>query len=366
MMASVKGIRTRERLAPLLLGLEGTQLNDEERAYLREVKPLGFLLFARNISSEDQVRGLCNDLREACGHAKPLIAVDQEGGRVQRVTFGGRMPAARIFGEWHAQDPAAALEGCMLNALLLAAQLRRVGANLLLGPVLDLALPETHGVIGDRAFSASPETVAELGGAYLRGVAQGGCWGCIKHAPGHGRATADSHFELPVVDAKPEVLEDDFLPFRTLAPEADFMMTAHIHFSRLDDGLPATYSPRILHMMREKWGFKGLIMADDIGMQALGGGYVERAEKSLAAGCDLVIAALSMLKHGMAGTVYDRLNFMNLRKAELPELSDSAHAWFEALKLPPEIDDEILDESKRRLAKLWADGPERMGYALPL
>jgi beta-N-acetylhexosaminidase len=276
------------------------------------------------------------------------------------------LPAARIFGEWYENDPSAALEGCMLHATLLASQLRDVGATLLLGPVLDLGLEETHAVIGDRAFSAIPATVAELGGAYLRGVAQGGCWGCIKHAPGHGRALADSHFELPVVDAGLDVLEQDFTPFKALAPEADFMMTAHIAFRQLDEGLPATYSPRLLNMMQEGWGFKGLVIADDIGMQALGGSYVGRVEKALDAGCDFVICALSMLRHGMAGTVYDAGNFAGLENAVLPPLAIRGRAFLKELHLPPPMDAEILDESRTRFIKLWGDGPARMGYALSL
>lgn len=353
-------------VAPLLLGLEGTVLNEAERAYIKRAHPFGFLLFARNIATPEQVRELCAELAELSKPHVPLIAVDQEGGRVQRVTFGGRLPPARVFGEWYEQDASAALEGCMLSALLLAAQLRDVGATVLLGPVLDLALEETHAVIGDRAFSASPAVVAELGAAYLRGVAQGGCLGCIKHAPGHGRATADSHFELPVVAAGVDDLQGDFTPFKMLAGEADFMMTAHICFEALDGAVPATYSPRILKMMREAWGFKGLIMADDIGMKALGGDYVLRARKALEGGCDLVIAALSVLKHGMAGTVYDLENFEKLAHADLPLLRRDALQFLNELKLPPKIDAEILEESKARLKKLWADGPARMGYALAL
>lgn len=354
------------KAAPLLLGLEGPVLTERERAYIHRELPLGFLLFARNIVSREQVAALCDELCELCAPRLPLIAVDQEGGRVQRLTFGGRLPAARIFGEWYAADAAAAREGAMLNAALLAFQLREVGANLMLAPVLDLKLEQTHAVIGDRAYAADPAAVADLGGAVLQGIAEGGCLGCVKHAPGHGRAVADSHFELPTVEASEAVLQQDFAPFKALAPKADFMMTAHINFTALDAGVPATYSPKILAMMREAWGFKGLIMADDLGMKALGGGYGERALKSLEGGCDFVIAALSVLKHGMAGTVYDAENFEVLNALKLPELNARAVEALHEMVLPPRPDDEKVEEIKARLTRLWADGPARMGYALAL
>ncbi|MBI1308707.1 MAG: beta-N-acetylhexosaminidase [Proteobacteria bacterium] len=353
-------------LLPLLLGLAGTRLSPDEKALIKARRPAGFLLFARNIESEAQVRALVDELGSACGDYTPVVAVDQEGGRVQRLSFGGKLPAARVFGEWFGKDPSHALEGCMLNALLLAAQLRAVGANLLLGPVLDLGLAETHAVIGERAFAARPETVAELGEAFLRGVAQGGCWGCIKHAPGHGRATADSHFGLPQVDAAREELEQDFLPFKALAGQAEFMMTAHIKYAALDAENPATYSPRLVKMMKQEWGFGGVLLADDIGMQALGGPYVQRAKQALHAGCDLVIAALSVVKHGMAGTVFDAESFAALQQGDLPQMEAGALARLEALKLPEAPGAEALDKARARLKKLWADGPERMGYSLAL
>lgn len=255
----------------------------------------------------------------------------------------------------------------MLHAMILADMLRKLGANLLLGPVLDLGLPETHAVIGERAFSASPETVAELGAAYMRGVAQGGCWDCIKHAPGHGRATTDTHFELPTVNAEREEIERDIAPFKELAPQADFVMTAHIIFKALDAELPATYSPRVIKMIKDTWQTRGLVLADDIGMQALSDDpYVERAKKSLEAGCDVVIAAMSIVKHGMAGTVFDAESFAALAKAKLPAMSKDALERFGKLKLPPEASAEQVKEAKKRLKALWADGPERMGYSLGL
>lgn len=359
-------LRDARRLTPLLLGLEGPKLDPVAETVLREARPFGVLLFARNIESPTQVKKLCESIRKACDGYEPVIGVDQEGGRVQRIHFDGRMPAARVYGEWHAKEPSAALEACMLHAMILADMLRKVGANLLFGPVLDLGLPETHAVIGERAFSASPETVAELGAAYMRGVAQGGCWDCIKHAPGHGRATTDTHFELPTVDASREEIERDIAPFRELAPEADFVMTAHIIFKALDAEQPATYSPRVIKMIKDTWQTKGLVLADDIGMQALSEPYVERAQKALAAGCDVVIAAMSIVKHGMAGTVFDADSFAAIAKAKLPAMSKEALERFDKLKLPPEATAEQVRDAKKRLKVLWADGPERMGYSLGL
>lgn len=351
-------------LAPLLLGISGTSLLPEEREFIKQRKPMGFLLFARSIESPEQTRDLCAELTELSGTKFPLIAVDQEGGRVQRVRFGGSLPAARVFGDWYESDKDAALEAVTLNASLLARQLRDVGATWQLAPDLDLAHAATHAVIGERAFSANPEVVATMGAAYVRGVAQGGCLSCIKHAPGHGRATQDTHFELPLVDATLEDLQDDFGPFKALAKDSDFLMTAHIRYAALDGDVPATYSRRVLDMMRKEWGFGGLILADDVGMKALSGDYVSRVKKSLDAGCDVAITALSVLKHGMAGTVFDMENFHALREADLPALNESAAAYLDKLNLPEVLVD--MDEAKARLKQLWADGPERMGYKLDL
>jgi beta-N-acetylhexosaminidase len=351
-------------VAPLLLGISGTQLLPEEREFIQAKRPMGFLLFARSIETVEQTRELCAELVELSATRIPLIAVDQEGGRVQRVRFGGRLPAARIFGEWFESDPEAAMEAVGLSAALLADQLREVGATWQLAPDLDLAHAATHAVIGDRAFSSDPKVVARMGKTYMNGVAKGGCLSCIKHAPGHGRAVNDTHFELPLVEASREELAADLLPFEELAESADFIMTAHIRYTALDQNVPATYSEKILKMMREDWGFKGLILADDVGMKALDGDYVERVKKSLAAGCDVAITALSVLKHGMAGTVYDQENFEALRDADLPKLNERALRYLNDLRLPErELD---VNEAKATLSKLWADGPARMGYKLEL
>lgn len=355
-----------DKIAPLLMGVAGTVLGDAERAFIREHQPMGFLLFARNIETPEQVKALCEDICEVSAFSPPMIAVDQEGGRVQRLHFNGRLPAARIFGDWYGHNAAAALEAVRLDALLLASELRAVGANWLLGPVLDRAHDVTHAIIGDRSFSGDADTIVALGQAFMDGVTSGGCWHCIKHAPGHGLAAADSHFSLPQVDESLVEMEGDVLPFRKLAARADFMMTAHIRYMALDEDNPATFSPSILNMMRNEWGFGGLILADDVGMQALDGSYESRIERSLAAGCDVAITSLSLLREGMAGTVFDEAHFNDLQSAELPELNLFARAFLERLTLPLAPADEIVAQARARLRELWADGPARMGYKLDL
>lgn len=350
---------------PLLLGVEGTRLSAEEKAFLHEAPAMGYILFARNIESPEQVRDLCAELSEFSAFKQPLISVDQEGGRVQRIKFGGKLPAARAFGEWYATHAEHALEAVRLNAFLLAAQLRDVGANWLLGPLIDVATPATHAIIGNRSFGEDAQTVITLATEYAKGVEQGGCLRCLKHAPGHGRAVADSHEELPLVSATLAELQQDFTPFKAMAPKEDFLMTAHIQYPALDD-LVATYSPKILNMMRDDWHFDGLILADDVGMKALPGAYTDRIRTSLAAGCDVAITALSVLKHGMAGTYFDAENFAALIRADLPMLDDESLAYLKALSVPAAPSAEDVAIARERLAQLWADSPVRMSYSLEL
>ncbi len=351
---------------PLLLGLDGFRLTENEKAFLREAPPVGFLLFARNVESVDQTRALCEELAEFAPFGKaPLIAVDQEGGRVQRVKFGGKLPAPRAFGDWYQTHPAEALEATRLSAFLLAVQLRDVGANWLMGPLIDVGTPTTHAIIGNRSFAEDAQTVITLATEYAKGIEQGGCLRCLKHAPGHGRAVVDSHFELPEVNATRAELEQDFAPFKAMASKEDFLMTAHIRFTALDNK-PATYSPAILNMMRDDWNFGGLIMADDVGMKALPGSYVDRVRTSLAAGCDFAITALSVLKHGMAGTFFDEESFEALGREELPVLDAESFAFLSALNIPAAPSAEDVANARERLAQLWADAPVRMSYSLEL
>ncbi|MCP5405770.1 MAG: beta-N-acetylhexosaminidase [Pseudomonadaceae bacterium] len=354
-----------QNIAPLMMGLRSQTLGQDERDFMAKVRPASAIVFARNIATPEQTRELTAALAEVLPGKVPLVAVDQEGGRVQRLTFGGRLPAAGVFGAWHDADSAAALEAVRLCALLLAAQLRDVGATWMLAPVLDVRHAETHGIIGDRAFHNAPAVVAKLAAAYVEGIGQGGCLPCMKHAPGHGRATADSHKELPKVCAPEDALRTDMQPFAALAPTMPFAMTAHVCFDAWDDK-PATCSPKVLAMMRRDWNFGGLIVADDLGMEALAGDYLQRGHAALGAGCDMVIASFSKIMHGMAGTVFDEETYRAFVEGyDLPPLNDRAAAYLDNLTLPPAPQPEQVEVARARLRALWDDGAGRMGYSFP-
>ncbi len=278
--------------AACILGCSGLTLTGEEHAFYRDVKPWGFILFARNIEAADQVRRLSDSLREAADDETALIFVDQEGGRVQRL----RPPLARLrrpaalFGELYARDPEQAVEAVTLNHRLLAHELSALGIDADCAPCVDLRHPEGHGIIGDRAFGSDIARVAALGRAAIDGLLAGGVAPVVKHIPGHGRAQADSHLHLPVVDTPLAVLEEtDFEPFRALA-DAPMAMTAHVTFTAIDADACVTLSHRAIStVIRGHIGFDGLLMSDDLSMKALGGGFGERSRRALDAGCDLVL-----------------------------------------------------------------------------
>jgi beta-N-acetylhexosaminidase len=256
------------------------------------VRPWGFILFARNIDDADQVRALNDALREAAGDPNALVFVDQEGGRVQRL----KPPLARLrrpaeaFGALYDRDPASAREAVYLNHRLLAHELRALGFDADCAPCVDLRLPEGHGVIGDRAFGRDPSRVSALGRAAMDGLLAGGVAPVIKHIPGHGRANADSHDDLPVVQTPLGVLEQsDFAPFRALA-DAPMAMTAHVTFTAVDPEACVTLSRHaVSQVIRGFIGFDGLLMSDDLSMKALGGSFQERTQLSIEAGCDVVL-----------------------------------------------------------------------------
>jgi beta-N-acetylhexosaminidase len=278
--------------AACILGCAGKTLDPEERAFFRDVRPWGFILFARNIESADQTRALIEALREAAQDDNALVFVDQEGGRVQRLRpplARARRPAA-LFGALYAQDPQAALEAVRLNHRLIADELAQVGFDADCVPCIDLRVPGAHDIIGDRSFGTDPNVVAALGRAAIDGLLAGGVAPVIKHIPGHGRAGADSHHDLPVVDTPLEVLEQtDFAPFRALA-DAPMAMTAHVVYSAIDPERCATLSHRVIEtVIRGHIGFDGLLMSDDLSMKALGGSFEDRTKDALSAGCDLVL-----------------------------------------------------------------------------
>jgi beta-N-acetylhexosaminidase len=274
-----------------MCGLSGPHLTSAEAAFLTAARPAGLILFARNVESPDQVLGLIAAARAAAG-GRVLVLVDQEGGRVQRLCepHWPRYPAARAFGELRCASPERAKEATRLCARAMARDLHMLGFNTTCAPVLDLPVPGADNIIGNRAYGKEPAAVIELGGAAAEGLLAGGILPVIKHIPGHGRAMADSHLALPVVDTSLEELEQsDFVPFRALK-YLPIAMTAHIVFTAVDPGAPVTVSAKAIgEVIRGSIGFEGLLMSDDLSMQALSGSLGERVAASLAAGCDLAL-----------------------------------------------------------------------------
>ncbi len=278
--------------APLIFGCAGPSLGPEEKAFFRQADPLGFILFERNCENPEQVRALTTALRDTVSRDAAPILIDQEGGRVARLKppHWREAPAGATFGDLYNQAPEAALEAARLNARLIAAELLDLGINVNCLPLLDLALPGAHEVIGDRAFGPDPDVVSKLGEATASGLMAGGILPVIKHMPGHGRATADSHLEMPRVSASLAELETfDFKPFAALS-HLPLGMTAHVVYEALDSENPATVSARVIsEVIRGHMSFDGLLLTDSLEMEALGGDMGERTRASLGAGCDIVL-----------------------------------------------------------------------------
>lgn len=264
----------------IIFGCEGLRLTEAERAFFRDADPWGFILFARNIETPDQVRALTAELRHSVGRNAPVL-VDQEGGRVQRF----RPPY------WRKYPPAAAdrdAEAVELRHRLIAEELSVVGVDMNCAPVLDTPMPGSHDVIGDRAFATEPEAVGLLGQAARRGLLAGGVIPVIKHMPGHGRSEVDTHHDLPIVTAPRAELERDFIPFRANR-DAPVGMTCHLLFEAIDADAPVTFSSAAIRVIREEIGFTGLLLTDDLSMGALKGTIGERVRRSLKAGCDIAL-----------------------------------------------------------------------------
>lgn len=274
-----------------IYGCAGPRLNKDERRFLADADPLGIILFARNCETPAQIRALIADISDCLGY-RPLILIDQEGGRVARLRppHWPDLPAVAWIGDLWQRDRVAAERAAYLHGRLLAAMLLPLDITVDCAPVLDIAFPETHDVIGDRAFSPNAKAVATLGRALADGLLDGGVLPVIKHVPGHGRACTDSHKELPQVDTSAnELAISDWLPFRALA-DAPLAMTAHILYTALDPVRPATLSKTIIgDVIRGKLGVSGLLMSDDIGMKALSGSPGELTRAAIAAGCDCVL-----------------------------------------------------------------------------
>lgn len=274
----------------VILGCAGPALTAEEARLFGEGDPLGFILFARNVVDPAQLSGLIADLRACVGRDAPVL-VDQEGGRVQRLRppHWRAAPAAARFGELHGRDAAAAVEAARLNARLIAWDCRSVGFDVICAPCADVPVPGAHDVIGDRAYGDTPAIVATLARATAEGIADLGALPVVKHLPGHGRAGVDSHHELPTVTASRAALVDvDAAVFRALR-DLPWAMTAHVRYTALDAERPGTVSPAVIDFIRNEIGFAGVLLSDDLAMNALGGTPEERAAAALAAGCDLAL-----------------------------------------------------------------------------
>lgn len=279
-------------ISAFVTGCEATSLSARERAFLADADPWGLILFRRNCESPDQVRRLIDDFRSCVGRDDAPVLIDQEGGRVQRLgpPHWRAYPCAAQLGALYARDRALGLRATTNCARLIADDLHRIGITVDCLPVLDVLQPGAHSVIGDRAYGSTPDVVSALGRAAADGLLAGDVLPVMKHAPGHGRAMADSHLTLPVVDAGRDELEAcDFAPFRALG-DCPMAMTAHIVFKALDPDHPATQSRIVVDdIIRSHFGFKGLLLSDDITMFALSGTLAERAAACYAAGCDIVI-----------------------------------------------------------------------------
>lgn len=305
----------------LITGVAGHELTADEIAFLKETRPAGLILFARNCRDHAQIRALTDAATDASGGNGFLVLIDQEGGRVQRLRppLGRALPPGAAYGQIYARDQTAACRSAFLAARLVAEDLKALGINSNCAPVADVPVPGAHDVIGDRAYGTDPAQVAALGRAVAEGHMAGGVLPIIKHIPGHGRATADSHFDLPVVAEHRRVLSvTDFVPFKLLA-DMPAAMTAHVVFSDIDAEAPASTSAKVTRdVIRGEIGFGGLLMSDDLSMKALKGPIRSSAEAVIRAGSDVALHCNGNLAE------------MQEAAAGVPALSGVALARFEA------------------------------------
>jgi beta-N-acetylhexosaminidase len=298
-----------------ITGTSGTALTADERAFIAAERPWGFILFRRNIDNPAQVTALVREMRDAVGAADAPVLVDQEGGRVQRFRppHWPNYPAGAAFGRLYDIDPPVGLTAARLSARLIADDLLPMGVTVDCLPLADVPVPGADDVIGDRAYGAEPYKVAAIARAVTDGLEQGGILPVLKHIPGHGRGTADSHLSLPTVNTPTEELQrTDFAAFKPLA-SLPMAMTAHVVFSAIDPAQPATTSATMIEqVIRGLIGFQGLLMSDDVGMNALAGSIGERSRALMAAGCDMILHCSG------------KLDEMREVAREAPELSGSA------------------------------------------
>lgn len=338
-----------------IFGLSGLELTAEEKDFFAEAQPAGFILFRRNVDTPDQVKALTAALRDAVKH-EPMILIDQEGGRVRRLRpphWPDYPPAAQFAQAANDREEERSL--VRLGARLMANDLFDLGINVDCAPVLDVPQPGAHDIIGDRAYGLTPEDVAVMGRAACEGLLAGGVLPVIKHIPGHGRAGADSHAALPIVDASlDELLNIDFLPFQATA-DMPLAMTAHVLYTAIDPKHPATTSKKCIRMIRDIIGFDGLIMCDDLSMNALSGELKTRAKASLKAGCDVLLHC-----NGVLDQMREVLD-------ETPKLKGRARERFDAamkrlLRVPEPLN---VTEARTRLDAALARADTREARADP-
>ncbi len=314
---------------PVIFGCEGPRLSDTERVFFRKYNPVGLILFARNCETSGQVRELISDFKKSVTVPKPLILIDQEGGRVQRLTQPNWpvYPAAGRVAQLASSNLDEAKRAINLLGRLLASDLAPLGINVNCAPVLDVLRPETHDIIGDRALGTDAMRVIHLGRALCDGLLSGGILPVIKHIPGHGLAAIDSHKGLPIVNASVEELDAvDFAPFRALR-DMPLAMTAHLVFTAFDRLRPVTTSDVLIRdVLRERIGYKGVIMSDDITMSALEGSMEERARSALSAGCDIVLHCNGIITEmrAVAGAVQKTSQILAESLAQMDALRRSA------------------------------------------
>jgi beta-N-acetylhexosaminidase len=315
-------------MTPAIFSLSGPTLTAEERALFRDADPAGYILFGRNIENRAQVRALTDELRSIHGRERTFICIDQEGGRVARLKPPEWLafPPGEVFDKLYDVAPISAIEAARANAEALGLDLAEAGINVDCLPLLDVRQPGAHDVIGDRAFGSEPQRVAALGRATLDGLARAGVAGVVKHMPGHGRTTCDTHKAMPTVTAGEDELETDLAPFRALK-DAPIGMTGHLLFTAWDAENPATLSPFVIEeIVRKRIGFDGLLLTDDLDMEALSGTVPERAERAVAAGCDLALYCWANLDD-MTG-IAERLPTMRAETAARLERALAATADF--------------------------------------
>jgi beta-N-acetylhexosaminidase len=281
-------------IGAFISGCAGLSLTDEERSFFGRTRPWGLILFRRNCLAPDQIKALASDFRAAVGRKSAPVFVDQEGGRVQRLgppsNAWRRYPPARAYGDLYASAPVAALRAARHIGRLMAADLTDAGITADCVPVLDVPQADAHDIIGDRAYSSDAQSIMALARAHVAGFLEGGVLPVMKHVPGHGRARADSHQALPVVEASfAELAATDFPPFAAFA-DLPMAMTAHVVYAAVDGDNPATLSKTVISkIIRDLIGFGGLLMTDDLSMKALAGSFASRTRLALEAGCDLVL-----------------------------------------------------------------------------